>query len=82
MLSVVLSGKIKLKSLEESNEVHKLLFGLGYHYITKNQDYPKNKPYGIAWYNVGDSFVIRKTNIKEIFTSYCCNTTNIKKLLK
>lgn len=82
MLSIVLSGKIKLKSLEESDKVHKLLFDLGYKYQTKKQEYPKNKPYGIAWYNVGDSFIIRKTNNKNIFVSYSCNTTTINKLLK
>lgn len=82
MLSVVLSGKIKLKSLEDSDRVHKLLFSLGYKYQTKEQEYPKTKPYGIAWYNVGDSFIIRKTNIKDIFVSYSCNTTTMNKLLK
>jgi hypothetical protein len=82
MLSVVLSGKIKLKSLEDSDTVHKILFSLGYKYQTKEQEYPKTKPYGIAWYNVGDSFIIRKTNIKDIFVSYSCNTTTINKLLK
>jgi hypothetical protein len=58
------------------------LFSLGYKYQTKEQEYPKTKPYGIAWYNVGDSFIIRKTNIKDIFVSYSCNTTTINKLLK
>ena len=82
MLQLVLSGKVKLKTLEESDELHKILFSLGYKYQTKEQEYPKTKPYGIAWFNVGDVFLIRKTNIKKIFVSYYCNEVKINKLLK
>lgn len=77
---MILSGKTTLKTLEESNKLHKMLFSLGYKYQTDTQNYPKNKPYGIAWFNAGDVFIIRKTNIKNIFTHYSCNESKFSKL--
>lgn len=66
-------GKIKIKTLEESNVIHEMLFSLGYKYTTINQVYPKVKPYGIAWFSTGGISIIRKTNAKEIFTGYSTN---------
>ena len=80
MLPMILSGKTKLKTFEDSNKIHEVLFSLGYKYQTKNQEYPKNKPYGIAWFNVGDTFLIRKTNIKTVFTYYSCNESKFNRL--
>jgi len=80
MLPMILSGKTKLKTIEDSNKIHEVLFSLGYKYQTKNQEYPKNKPYGIAWFNVGDTFLIRKTNIKTVFTYYSCNESKFNRL--
>jgi hypothetical protein len=79
---MIITGKVRLKTLEDSNTLHKLLFSLGYKYQTKEQEYPKNKPYGIAWFNVGDVFLIRKTNIKNIFTQYSCNESKFNKLFE
>jgi hypothetical protein len=79
---MVVTGKVRLKTLEDSNTLHKLLFSLGYKYQTKEQEYPKNKPYGIAWFNVGDVFLIRKTNIKDIFIQYSCNESKFDKLFE
>jgi len=79
---MIITGKVRLKTLEDSNTLHKLLFSLGYKYQTKEQEYPKNKPYGIAWFNVGDVFLIRKTNIKDIFIQYSCNESKFDKLFE
>ena len=79
---MVVTGKVRLKTLEESNKIHKLLFSLGYKYQTETQNYPKTKPYGIAWFNVGDVFLIRKTNIKNIFIQYSCNESKFDKLFE
>lgn len=79
---MIITGKVRLKTLEDSNTLHKLLFSLGYKYQTKEQEYPKNKPYGIAWFNVGNVFLIRKTNIKNIFTQYSCNESKFNKLFE
>jgi len=77
---MILSGKTRLKTLEDSNKLHEVLFNLGYKYQTDNQNYPKTKPYGIAWFNVGDVFIIRKTNSKNVFTHYSCNESKFSKL--
>lgn len=77
---MILSGKTRLKTLEDSNKLHEVLFNLGYKYQTDNQNYPKTKPYGIAWFNVGEVFLIRKTNSKNVFTHYSCNESKFSKL--
>lgn len=77
---MILSGKTRLKTLEESNKLHEVLFNLGYKYQTDTQNYPKTKPYGIAWFNVGEVFLIRKTNSKNVFTHYSCNESKFSKL--
>jgi len=79
---MIIIGKVRLKTLEESNKIHELLFSLGYKYQTETQNYPKTKPYGIAWFNVGDIFLIRKTNIKDIFIQYSCNESKFDKLFE
>jgi hypothetical protein len=79
---MIIIGKVRLKTLEESNKIHELLFSLGYKYQTETQNYPKTKPYGIAWFNVGDVFLIRKTNIKDIFIQYSCNESKFDKLFE
>jgi hypothetical protein len=79
---MIITGKVRLKTLEESNKIHELLFSLGYKYQTETQNYPKTKPYGIAWFNVGDVFLIRKTNIKDIFIQYSCNESKFDKLFE
>lgn len=66
-------GKIKIKTLEESNVIHEMLFNLGYKYPIINQTYPKVKPYGIAWFSIEGNNIIRKTNNKEIFVGYSTN---------
>jgi hypothetical protein len=82
MLQLTFSGKAKLKTLQESNELHKLLFDLGYSYINNNKEYPKIKPYGIAWYKIENSLIIRKTNIEKIFNSYSAIKINLNKMHK
>lgn len=77
---MILSGKTRLKTLEDSNKLHEVLFNLGYKYQTETQNYPKTKPYGIAWFNVGEIFLIRKTNSKNVFTHYSCNESKFSKL--
>jgi hypothetical protein len=77
---MIITGKVRLKTLEESNKIHEILFSLGYKYQTETQEYPKTKPYGIAWFTVGDIFLIRKTNIKDIFIQYSCNESKFDKL--
>jgi hypothetical protein len=79
---MIITGKVRLKTLEESNKIHEILFSLGYKYQTETQNYPKTKPYGIAWFNVGDVFLIRKTNIKDIFIQYSCNESKFDKLFE
>jgi hypothetical protein len=79
---MIITGKVRLKTLEESNKIHTLLFSLGYKYQTETQKYPKTKPYGIAWFTVGDVFLIRKTNIKDIFIQYSCNESKFDKLFE
>jgi hypothetical protein len=79
---MIITGKVRLKTLEESNKIHELLFSLGYKYQTETQNYPKTKPYGIAWFTVGDVFLIRKTNIKDIFIQYSCNESKFDKLFE
>jgi hypothetical protein len=79
---MIITGKVRLKTLEESNKIHELLFSLGYKYQTETQEYPKTKPYGIAWFTVGDVFLIRKTNIKDIFIQYSCNESKFDKLFE
>jgi hypothetical protein len=79
---MIITGKVRLKTLEESNKIHTLLFSLGYKYQKETQEYPKTKPYGIAWFNVGDVFLIRKTNIKDIFIQYSCNESKFDKLFE
>jgi hypothetical protein len=77
---MIITGKVRLKTLEESNKIHEMLFSLGYKYQTETQEYPKTKPYGIAWFTVGDILLIRKTNIKDIFIQYSCNESKFDKL--
>jgi len=79
---MIITGKVRLKTLEESNKIHELLFSLGYKYQTETQEYPKTKPYGIAWFTVGDVLLIRKTNIKDIFIQYSCNESKFDKLFE
>jgi hypothetical protein len=79
---MIITGKVRLKTLEESNKIHELLFSLGYKYQTETQEYPKTKPYGIAWFTVGDILLIRKTNIKDIFIQYSCNESKFDKLFE
>lgn len=79
---MIITGKVRLKTLEESNKIHELLFSLGYKYQTETQNYPKTKPYGIAWFTVGDILLIRKTNIKDIFIQYSCNESKFDKLFE
>lgn len=81
-LNLPLSGKALLKTVKDSDDLHSLLFGLNYSYLTVGKTYPKNKPYGISWYYNEGECIIRKTSVPRIFENYCTNNIALKKVFK